>query len=218
MIADEKADVKRVGVIGGGKRGKNIYDLFSNSSSTQVSYVVDVNENAPGVVAARADGVSTYQRVEDIQSIPVDFIIEVTGMPEVVEKLDQMFGRTAVRLITHDMAKVVLEVIEENNRRLKTRSVHEINEIKGEITGHLERLGRLVEDIEDITSGVNMLAINARIEAARVGELGRGFGVVASEMGKSATSIKKITDEIERINKSIGETSDRIDASLKRLE
>jgi methyl-accepting chemotaxis protein len=211
-------DRKRVGIIGGGKRGMELYTLFSHSSSTRVSFVVDVNANAPAVQAARKDGVRSFNRVEDIQSVPVDFLFEVTGRPEVAAALTAMAGQLSSKLITHDMAKVVLEVIEENDHRSKSRSIHEISDIKGEITGHLDRLGRLVEDIETITSGVNMLAINARIEAARVGELGRGFGVVATEMGKSAVSIKKITDEIERINSAIGQTSNRIDAALKRLE
>jgi methyl-accepting chemotaxis protein len=211
-------DIKRIGIVGGGKIGLNLYQLFSGSSLTRVAYVIDINQSAPAVAAAKKDLVPTYQDVKDARSIPVDFIFEVTGREDVVKSIYEIDASMASRLVTHEMARVILEVIEENDRKVKSASISEISEIKTEISQHLGKLGGMVEDIEEITSGVNILAINARIEAARVGEQGRGFGVVATEMGKSAGSIRKITEQIEQINKAIAATSDKIDAALKRLE
>jgi len=80
-----------------------------------------------------------------------------------------------------------------------------------------QRIGDVAKLIRDIAEQTNLLALNATIEAARAGEAGRGFAVVASEVKSLAVQTAKATEEITQEISSIQGSTERAIAAIRSI-
>ncbi|MBF0154472.1 MAG: hypothetical protein HQL64_12090 [Magnetococcales bacterium] len=208
---------KTIGLIGGNDNAARLLHMFSGSHRVEILYMVDPNTSSPGMAKSKALGVKTLTNIESaVKNIPVDFIIDASGDEETLALVTA--NKQHGEVISGAATLLFFEVLEDQRGTTNQQVFRDLSGVRREIDRNTRDVSKTLHGIEKISNELEVLAINAGIQASRAGEFGKGFAVVAGEVKSTARVARELAGDIDRVISEISSMSEKIEQSLKKVQ
>lgn len=204
----EAQEARKVGMVTAADRLSGVVAIVS-SASEQLATQIEQSERGASRQASRVTETATA--MEEMNAT----VLEVARNATVA---------STVSAQTRQKAEAGSQVVQKAVQAIQTVQAQSI-QLRldmGELDVNTRAISQIMGVISDIADQTNLLALNAAIEAARAGEAGRGFAVVADEVRKLAektmTSTTDVSNAIRRIQQSVAQSVAQVDGSVKAID
>ncbi len=192
----------------------------TGATMEEMSYQIQsVSKNAEGLAANVDETTSSIQQMgvtsKGVAQKTEAMAANVTETSSTIEQMVVTIEKMASE--ADSGGEAIIKTVEGMNNT--ARMMHEISDAIKNLGKRSSDIGNIIEVIEDIADQTNLLALNAAIEAARAGDAGRGFSVVADEVRRLAERSLKSTKQIGAVIKEVQDaTVDAVNATNQGAE